>query len=172
MCIGILMKLIGDRLEKIINQHLKAMDLTLSQAHVLRCIGDRQGLVTSLKEIQDRMKVTLPTMVGLVNRLEAKGLVTSVQDANDRRMKNVFLTPKAEALMVSMDYARERQEKAMTQGLSRENIRELRQLLAIVYQNIGGELDMFPRTEMEFVNIILHGSPKPSMEAPPQAASL
>ena len=51
------------------------------------------------KQLQTMMNVSHPTMVGLVQRLEANGFVTTAPDTMDRRNKIVSLTEEAEAFI-------------------------------------------------------------------------
>lgn len=58
--------------------------------------GDREPTIGVLAE---RLCVTHHTTVGLVDRLEAAGLVERHRGARDRRQVNVCITPSGEALL-------------------------------------------------------------------------
>lgn len=134
--VGVLIKLIHDRLEVLANKHLKQFDLTLSQIRVLGFLRDRQGGVSSQKDIQAYLKVSHPTVVGLLNRLESKGFVVCEIDANDRRMKNVSLSQKEARIGAYMEASKDEMERMLMKGLDGTEIALLRRLLRVVYRNI------------------------------------
>ncbi len=52
----------------------------------------------SLKELAERMHLSSSTLVGVIDRLVAKGLVTREQDSGDRRRIRLGLTPAGTSL--------------------------------------------------------------------------
>jgi len=75
--------------------------LTMSQARVLLHLLADDALTQS--ELARRMDVGTVTVGGLVDRLEARGLVERRTDETDRRAKRVCLTEKARPLEGVMD---------------------------------------------------------------------
>ena len=73
--IGYLIHKIDNRIKTRIDNQLKKNELTFSQSQVLHHL-DRNGGSLNQKELQSLMNVSHPTIVGLVNRLYEKGLVT------------------------------------------------------------------------------------------------
>ncbi len=71
-------------------------DLTVAQADVIFTLGNTAGL--TFKEIGDLTLITKGTLTGVVDRLEAKGMVKRVTQADDRRCTRVVLTVKGEKL--------------------------------------------------------------------------
>ena len=65
--------------------------LTVSQADVLFTLGNTEGL--TFGEIGAKTLITKGTLTGVVDRLEAKGLVRRVPSSDDRRCTRVTLTP-------------------------------------------------------------------------------
>ncbi len=85
--IGIVEQLSRNRLERVL-----PCDLTMSQFIVLNHfvrLGDRR----SPHELARAMQVSKPTMTNTVQKLEAKGLVSVIQDPQDGRGKIVAITP-------------------------------------------------------------------------------
>lgn len=85
-------KQINDAIEKYANSKLRENDLSLTQSAVLIELNETEDGIRSLKWLERRFNVAQPTMLGIVNRLEQKGLVTTFQSPDDKRMKIVRLT--------------------------------------------------------------------------------
>jgi MarR family transcriptional regulator, 2-MHQ and catechol-resistance regulon repressor len=78
------------------NRHIRSMRLTPSQFDVIATLGDTEGLTCS--ELSDFTLVTKGTLTGVLDRLEAKGLIRRETVAEDRRATKVRLTAKGDAL--------------------------------------------------------------------------
>lgn len=71
-------------------------DLTDQQWRILRVLW-ASGKVTSV-ELSERTLLAPPSLVGIVDRLEKKGLVARVRSVEDRRVVHVTATDKGKAL--------------------------------------------------------------------------
>ena len=129
-------KIISDCVEKAANQHFKQLNLTLSQARILIYLRGRNGEKTSQKDIEDYFEVTHPTVIGILKRLESKGLITSGFDSEDKRVKNIYLTENEASIYNAMDDFKNTMEQKLMQGLTDVQIQELKALLKSVYENI------------------------------------
>lgn len=69
---------------------LSGSGLTAPQAKVIFCLGDTDGLPCS--EITEQTLITKGTLTGVIDRLEAKGLVQRWSDSDDGRKIIVDLT--------------------------------------------------------------------------------
>ena len=79
------------RLRRIIyNAALKPAGVTRSQAWVLAYLSRKDGMAQS--DLAGQLDLGKVALGGLVDRLEAAGLVERRADARDRRMKRIFLT--------------------------------------------------------------------------------
>lgn len=68
--------------------------ITPQQHQLLLAIkGTPQGRAVSVSELADRLQVEKHSMVGLINRTEAQGLVRREQGEDDRRQVFIHLTP-------------------------------------------------------------------------------
>ncbi len=76
--------------------HVRAMGLTPAQFDVIATLGNTGGL--SLSEIARKTLITKGTLTGIVDRLEAKGLLFRRVPAADRRSFHAVLTPAGEML--------------------------------------------------------------------------
>ena len=74
------------------------LELSLTQLRALHVLAyDVEQ--TSLKELADRLELSLPAVSRSVDGLVQRGLVTRSEDASDRRMKQVRATPAAPELL-------------------------------------------------------------------------
>ena len=72
-------------------RHLSNNSLTLSEMHMLECIGKRAGDVT-ITDIAQELDVTPPSVTMAVKRLERKGYLTKDRSDEDGRRVRVRLT--------------------------------------------------------------------------------
>jgi len=97
--IGFLIHDVSRLRRTVVDKALKPMGVTRSQWWVLANLSrhDGEGMMqTELAKVMDVGKVTLG---GLIDRLEASGLVKRQADPKDRRAKRVVTTPKGVKLL-------------------------------------------------------------------------
>jgi MarR family transcriptional regulator, 2-MHQ and catechol-resistance regulon repressor len=78
------------------NRHIRAMHLTPSQFDVMATLGDTDGMMCS--ELSAATLVTKGTLTGVLDRLEAKGLIQRDEVKADRRRTKIRLTEKGQHL--------------------------------------------------------------------------
>ena len=71
-------------------QTWKQLDITVTQLRVLFILRDNSGAPAGF--LADRLRVTPPTVTGLVDRLVRMGFVRREEDPEDRRLVRNFLT--------------------------------------------------------------------------------
>ena len=108
--------------------------LTMAQCRVLTYLSSRGGQATQ-KEIEVFLEVSHPTVVGIVSRMEQNGYVTS-WPSEDKRNKNVKLTPQAEAIDMDMQQNMRASEQMLLAPLSSEDRERLRELLLVVANHL------------------------------------
>lgn len=108
---------------------LEPYDVTPQQYNVLRILrgAGEQGLPTL--EIGDRMVEQAPGITRLLDRLEAKGLVTRKRCPEDRRQVLCWLTPAGRDLVERLDEPVDQADATALDMLSDEEKRELIRLL-------------------------------------------
>ncbi len=134
--IGYLLKVIQENAERRANQMYKPVDLTSSQVRLMKYVRSREGHVATQKEIEHYFQVSHPTVVGIVQRLEHKGLIRTEMDERDKRRKLIFLTEREEELFQQMKNFHGEIEKILTAGMSGEQISQLSDLLNMVLCNL------------------------------------
>jgi MarR family transcriptional regulator, 2-MHQ and catechol-resistance regulon repressor len=80
--------------EHISSTNIRTLDLTPPQFDIIATLGNTEGM--SFKELGEKTLITKGTLTGVVDRLEAKGLVCRSSHAEDRRSTIVRLTEKGE----------------------------------------------------------------------------
>ncbi len=133
--VGYLIGLINNKIKKKANYELENHGITVKQGRFLGYLHDREGLVTTQKDLQAYFEITHPTTVGIIKRLEQKELITTRTDDGDRRMKIVELAPKEKAIHKDMKFFREKMETLLMEGLNKQEKEELVRLLEKVYEN-------------------------------------
>ncbi len=76
--------------------HVRTLDLTPPQFDIVVTLGNTPGM--SFKELGSRTLITKGTLTGVVDRLEARGLVNRLACPHDGRSMLVRLTPEGDAL--------------------------------------------------------------------------
>ncbi|RZI41904.1 MarR family transcriptional regulator [Herbaspirillum sp. HC18] len=76
--------------------HIRTLDLTPPQFDIIATLGNTEGM--SFKELGEKTLITKGTLTGVVDRLEAKGLVRRVESTEDKRSTIVRLTAKGESV--------------------------------------------------------------------------
>ena len=88
------------------NNCLREFNITWSQAHLLQHLVEQEELTKQdgkerpvfQKDIETYFNLTNPTITGIVNRLEEKGLLTRETVEHDRRWRRLRLTDKGRTL--------------------------------------------------------------------------
>lgn len=78
------------------NRHVESLGLTPAQFDVLATLGDTPGM--TCKQLGEGTLITKGTLTGVLDRLEAKGLVHRSRGQADSRQVFVSLTPEGEAV--------------------------------------------------------------------------
>lgn len=134
--IGFLFKQINIQLKKRIDKSLMEYDLTTSQSRVLFFIYFREKEKTSMKDIEEHLKVTHPTVIGIVKRLEEKGFVTTASDPKDRRVKLVSITPKTTKMIKKLDRHKRKIDENLLKGFTEQEAKEFRRMLFLIEDNL------------------------------------
>jgi DNA-binding MarR family transcriptional regulator len=102
------------------------LDLAPMQAKALHELNAEPPI--SMRELAERLKSDPSNITGLVDRLEARGLVERRPDPNDRRIKGLALTPAGEKMRERL-FARLYSAPSTVAHLSERDQRALRDVL-------------------------------------------
>ena len=133
---GILLKQICDKLETSANNELKNSGLTLSQVRYLEYLYERHPAKVHLKELEAAFEVKQPTVLGIITRLEKKGLVRTEQSAEDSRAKTVCMTEMGYQNFCQGEKHRQNMECQILEPLSKQERSEFQRLLQIVNEHL------------------------------------
>jgi MarR family transcriptional regulator, 2-MHQ and catechol-resistance regulon repressor len=111
--------------------HVETLGFTAPQFDIISTLGNTAGM--TFKELGEKTLITKGTLTGVVDRLEAKGLVKRFSDAQDARKTILRLTAKGNqefirVFPIHLEYCREIFDRLCPNTLSRlgHDARELR----------------------------------------------
>lgn len=110
-------------------------DLTSVQYAALTVIAARPGLDQAT--LARAIAFDRPTTGGVVDRLEAKGLVRRENDPNDRRARRLYLQPTGKVTLDGVTPVVRRAQQLMLQGLSAPERSTLMRLLTKALSAVG-----------------------------------
>ncbi len=98
------LKMIHNLFEERRNRQLNKYNLTSSQMDVIIYLGlrDIEGKDIHQREIEKAFRLKNPTVTGILNRLEEKGLIVRKTNVADRRYRIIELTEKSNCLMTEI----------------------------------------------------------------------
>lgn len=131
--IGVLLKLITDRMKNDADADFRKYGLTFTQSRVLVYLNGRSE--TTQKELEDYLCVSHPTIVGIISRMERNGYVRCWFDPQDKRNKKIVLTEKAITKGKDMERVTEQREQALVSALTETQIANLKEALLLIYKN-------------------------------------
>ncbi|MCI6755750.1 MAG: MarR family transcriptional regulator [Lachnospiraceae bacterium] len=129
-------KMLDEKMTAIWNAELSAYGLTFSQFPVLIYLVKNQDHKVTQKELCEAVHVKHPTMIGLLDRLEEKGLVVRRRDEENHRFNRIALSERGLEMMQSFRLDRIRSDQQTVEGLSEAEMQELSRMLALLYQNV------------------------------------
>ena len=107
---------------------LAVYNLTLPQFSVLKCILSHQNNI-SVSALAEATHQVLPTITGILNRLEERSLVVRRRSPTDRRTQLISITPPAENTLIEFSQRNRAQMSALLTKLKPEERRFLLQII-------------------------------------------
>lgn len=132
--VDILLKRANLQFERMANQALAPHGLTHTQFRVLKLLHREPPLTVRQADIEQFFSMTNPTVTGILNNLQRKGLIVRVTNPQDGRSKVIGLTGKANELLPALAPLNAALEAELTRNLTPE---ERRQLLALLQKLVG-----------------------------------
>ena len=129
--IGFLLKQANLLHQMQLNQIFKEFDLTASQTFSLIYLFEakRAQKEVNQKDIEREMDVSNPTVTGILNRVEHKGLIERVECPSDARVRNIVVTEKALEIDKQLQIKFREAEEELIASLSEKEADELQRLL-------------------------------------------
>jgi len=119
----------ADALARAGEEVLRGSGLTATQYNVLRILRGAGAAGLSCGEVAGRMITRDPDLTRLLDRLEARSLVTRARDDADRRVVTTRITPTGLDLLARLDEPIQAQHRATLGHLGGDKLRTLAQLL-------------------------------------------
>jgi DNA-binding MarR family transcriptional regulator len=114
---------------------LAPLDITYEQFVVLTRLWHQSDL--SQTDLADEIFVDKSSLARMLGRMEEAGLIRREVDEMDSRVNRVNLTPKGRALEAEMSPLRRRGLSRATQGMSVEEVHELKRMLNHIFHHIS-----------------------------------
>jgi len=141
--IGFLIHDVSRLRRTVMDKALRPMGVTRSQWWVLANLSRHNGdgmMQTELAKVMDVGKVTLG---GLIDRLEASGLLKRLPDPSDRRAKRVVMTPRGTKLLADIQGIAAQVNSQIMNGIARSDISRTETVLYKMKQQLIG-MDAVP----------------------------
>ncbi|CUR52328.1 putative MarR family transcriptional regulator [Nitrosotalea devaniterrae] len=112
--------------------------INLAQSKVIFALYMQSG--PTQRELADKIGIESPTLVPIIDKLEEDGYVKRKPDANDRRIKRIYTTPKTDSLWDSMMECAGQIRKISTKDLSDQEIKSALGVVKKITENLTEHL--------------------------------
>lgn len=135
---GYMIKQINQLNQIRLNQMFAQFDLTASQTFTMIYLfkTHEKKIEVKQKDIEREMDISNPTVTGILNRLESKGLIERIECKDDARAKNICVTKKALELDIVLRAKFSENEKQLVDCLNEEEKFQLNYLLEKILDNM------------------------------------
>jgi DNA-binding MarR family transcriptional regulator len=116
-----------------LDRELSQFDISAAQLIVLASVADREA--DSASGLCKNISYDPGAMTRMIDRLQQKGLVRRVPNADDRRAANLELTAAGRALYPQLIAAKETVQMQFLRGFGAEDVRLLEKLLNRMLEN-------------------------------------
>ncbi len=137
--IGNVMEAIGRVKIKEIDEEMERIGLTEAQVRVLLYILQNGGgfdREITARELEERFRVSNPTMSGILKRLEKKEFIERFPGSFDKRNKQIRIKGDREGLYRMIRNRTDQEKRIAFAGFTREELEKLLELLIRLYQNM------------------------------------
>jgi DNA-binding MarR family transcriptional regulator len=119
----------ADQLSVPMGEVLKEANLSFSQYNVLRILRGAGDDALPCGEISERMVRRDPDLTRLLDRLEARGLVTRSRGTSDRRVVRAAISEEGLRLLASLDATVDKTIRKVLSHMSKQRLQLLSELL-------------------------------------------
>ena len=133
---GKFIKIINNMLDSKVNRDFRKWDLTCSQHAIIAYLYDNQSVETTQRDLEETFSLKNPTVTGLLNLLENKGMIQRVTNPKDRRSNIIKLTEKSLSLEKQLTASRKMAEDAILKGFTPDEKQQLESFMRRLMDNI------------------------------------
>lgn len=126
-------------LQRALEARIRPYGVTLGMWYFLRVLWEEDGL--NQRELSERAGTAEPTTVTALHAMERRGLVTRVQNQQDRRKSNIYLTKPARELRALLLPEARTVNRIATAGLSTAEVEALKRVLTRLRANLAAATD-------------------------------
>ena len=119
----------GNWMNEKFSDHLKQYGLSIQQFKVLRSLRDLKGEPANLQTLQAEMVSKNSNTTRLVEKLRLKGLITRVQNEENRRKVEIRITDDGLGLLSEIDIIHNEFENDIVENLTEKELALLNDLL-------------------------------------------
>ena len=123
------------------NMKKQRQNLTMMQAWVIGFLYHRQDMDIYQRDIEEAFDVSRATATNMLKLMEKRELIVRKPVEHDGRLKKIYLTPSAVAIHKNAIADMEAVEKMLVQGMSQEEIVQLKHLLKIMHENVARDTE-------------------------------
>lgn len=122
--------------KKVVDQAVAPKGITRSQFWVLVNVARDGNKGVAQTELANLMSVGKVSLGGLIDRMEANGILERLPDPVDRRSKKVFMTRKGEELLNDLQKVAGEINKKIMKGITKEQTKILDGMLKTMKHNL------------------------------------
>lgn len=137
--LGLLFARVRKSMRREFELRLEAYDLTVPQVHVLGSLWEEDG--RTISQLTNNVCSDGPTLTSLLDRMEAKGLISRERDHTDRRMIRIYLQERGRGLQKEVIRVGEEVMALVRRGMTEDQLDELCSLLRLLCETMEIELD-------------------------------
>lgn len=120
--IGFIVNNTAKMFQKIFDYELnKNIGLRLAQSKVIYVLSLHTGMTQ--RELADKVGIETPTLAVMIDKMEKERLVIRKNDKQDRRIKRIFITSKADRMVDAMIQSALSIRKIATKNLSEKDVK-------------------------------------------------
>ncbi len=134
---GYLLRILHWCTDQSMTNALESMELTASQGHIMAFLA-HQEQAPCPRDIEKELRLSHPTVSGLLSRLEQKGFIELRSDPDDRRCKRVYILPKGRQCHDLMHLTILENERRIVEDFSPQEQEQFAALLHRAINNMGG----------------------------------
>lgn len=132
--LGFLMHDVSRLRRSVFDEFMKPMAMTRSQWWILAHLSRHDGMIQS--DLANVLDIGKAALGGLIDRLETSKFIERRSDANDRRVKRIYLTSKGTQIISEMRSRSHEMSERILDGLDTEARHSLVAMLALVKKNL------------------------------------
>ncbi|WP_379153123.1 MarR family winged helix-turn-helix transcriptional regulator [Paenibacillus sp. sgz5001063] len=136
--LGFLLGSTHRRISNLFARVLKPYDITPEQWSILLMICDHEGI--NQKEVAAAAAKDQPTTARIVELLQKKGFIHKTMSPTDRRAFLLYATETGKSLIEHTVTLEQQTIATAVNGLSRQQLEDLRSMLELIYNNTGNTL--------------------------------